>query len=78
VSYLFITDEQRGQMLDVIGAASVEELLTQIPAHLQLGRPLELPPPLSELELATSTPTAACASLAAGSMTITSPPWLTN
>ncbi len=38
-------------MLDVIGVDSVETLLSQIPSELQLGRPLDLPPALTEIEL---------------------------
>ena len=38
-------------MLEVIGAASIDELFTQIPDELRLDRPLELPPPLTEMEL---------------------------
>jgi glycine dehydrogenase subunit 1 len=51
VSYLFSTDDQRREMLDVIGAASLDELFEQIPDELRLKRPLELPPALSEMEL---------------------------
>ncbi|MCA9030747.1 MAG: aminomethyl-transferring glycine dehydrogenase subunit GcvPA [Planctomycetaceae bacterium] len=49
--YLFATDEQRRQMLDVIGVSSLEELLSQVPQELQLGRPLDLPPAMAEFEL---------------------------
>ena len=38
-------------MLDRIGVDSIETLLQQIPSELQLNRPLELPNPLTELEL---------------------------
>jgi glycine dehydrogenase subunit 1 len=38
-------------MLAAIGAKSVEELFAQIPAGLQLRRPLQIPPALSEMEL---------------------------
>jgi len=38
-------------MLREIGAASLDELLAPIPPELRLGRPLELPGPLSEPEL---------------------------
>lgn len=38
-------------MLASIGASSIEELFEQIPASLRLGRPLDLPPAMGELEL---------------------------
>ncbi len=38
-------------MLQRIGAASVGDLFSAIPAELRLGRPLEVPPALEELEL---------------------------
>ena len=38
-------------MLDAIGAASIEDLFAMIPAELRLGRDLDLPPALGELEL---------------------------
>ncbi len=49
--YLFNTAAQRQEMLDVIGVKSIASLLEQIPANLQLQGPLDLPPPLTELEL---------------------------
>ena len=51
MSYLYSTDEQRREMLEVIGATSVDELFEQIPRELRLDRPLDLPPALTELEL---------------------------
>jgi glycine dehydrogenase subunit 1 len=51
LTYRFNTPDESRQMLDVIGAASVAELFEQVPAELQLGRPLDLPAPLCELEL---------------------------
>jgi glycine dehydrogenase subunit 1 len=51
VSYLFNTPQQQREMLARIGVTSIEELLQQIPADLRLNRPLDLPPPLTELEL---------------------------
>src|SRR6516165_9756014 len=38
-------------MLERIGVASVEELFSAIPAAVRLGRPLNVPPALSEIEL---------------------------
>lgn len=51
MSYLFNTAGQRREMLDVIGVNSLADLLTQIPDSLQLHRPLDLPPAMTELEL---------------------------
>jgi glycine dehydrogenase subunit 1 len=51
VSYLFNTPDQQRDMLARIGAASIDDLLAQVPANLRLGRTLDLPPPLTELEL---------------------------
>jgi glycine dehydrogenase subunit 1 len=38
-------------MLRSIGVASADELFEQVPADLRLKRPLDLPPPLTEMEL---------------------------
>lgn len=52
MSYLFNTPEQQQEMLRVCGVDSIEKLFSdQVPADLRLNRPLEMPPPLSELEL---------------------------
>jgi glycine dehydrogenase subunit 1 len=51
VSYLFSTPDEQRAMLAQIGVPSIDALLTQIPANLQLRRPLDLPAPLTELEL---------------------------
>lgn len=51
MSYFLHTDDDRRAMLDVIGVRTVDELFSQVPAELQLARPLKLPPALSELEL---------------------------
>lgn len=51
MSYLFSTPDEQQQMLQRIGVDSVETLLGQIPAELQLDRPLQMPPALTELEL---------------------------
>jgi glycine dehydrogenase subunit 1 len=45
----------RGEMMRELGITSVDELLQDIPAHLRLGRPLNLPAPLTEMELARHT-----------------------
>ncbi|MFN0054350.1 MAG: aminomethyl-transferring glycine dehydrogenase subunit GcvPA [Planctomycetales bacterium] len=51
MAYLYNTPEQQRAMLAEIGAESLHELFTQIPAELQLGRPLALPRALTEMEL---------------------------
>ncbi|MES2790707.1 MAG: glycine dehydrogenase, partial [Planctomycetota bacterium] len=52
MSYLFNTPEQQQEMLRVCGVDSIEKLFSdQVPADLRLNRLLEMPPPLSELEL---------------------------
>jgi glycine dehydrogenase subunit 1 len=38
-------------MLESVGARTEEDLLATVPRPLRLGRPLNLPPPLSEMEL---------------------------
>jgi len=52
VSYLFNTPAQQQEMLQTIGVESIAQLFTdQIPREVRLNRPLDLPPPLTELEL---------------------------
>lgn len=51
MSYIPNTDANRREMLDVIGAASIEDLLTSVPQDVRLKHPLRLPDGLSELEL---------------------------
>lgn len=51
MTYRFNTPDEIRQMLDVIGATSVRELFDQVPADLQLDRPLNLPSRLCEIEL---------------------------
>ena len=50
--YLYNTPEDQQEMLEAIGAESIDALFDPIPAELQLDRPLDLPPALSEMELA--------------------------
>jgi glycine dehydrogenase subunit 1 len=50
--YFYNTPDDIAAMLKAIGASSVEELFASIPAELRLKRPLDLPPALSEIELA--------------------------
>jgi glycine dehydrogenase subunit 1 len=49
--YLYNTSEDQAEMLAAIGAESIDELFAPIPDALQLKRPLNLPPALSEMEL---------------------------
>ena len=51
MAYLFNTADQQREMLKMVGASSVDELFDQVPSELRLDRPLQLPPPMSELEL---------------------------
>jgi glycine dehydrogenase subunit 1 len=49
--YLPLTDAHRREMLERIGAQSLEDLLADIPPEIRLSRPLDLPGPRSEMEL---------------------------
>ena len=49
--YFLNTSEDQRAMLEAIGAASLEELFAMVPAELRLGRPLNVPPAMGELEL---------------------------
>jgi glycine cleavage system P protein (glycine dehydrogenase) subunit 1 len=49
--YLPKSPSERRQMLEAIGARSIDELFASIPEALRLRRPLDLPGPLSEAEL---------------------------
>ena len=49
--YIYNTEDDQREMLEAIGAKSIDELFSPIPAELQLKRPLNLPPALSEMEL---------------------------
>jgi glycine dehydrogenase subunit 1 len=51
VTYLFNTPDQQRDMLQTIGAQSVEDLFEQIPPANRLNRPLDLAHPLGEMEL---------------------------
>ncbi len=50
--YIPNTDEDRHAMLQAIGVESIDELFEMIPSELHLGRALNLPPAMGELELA--------------------------
>ncbi|HVM11055.1 MAG TPA: aminomethyl-transferring glycine dehydrogenase subunit GcvPA [Actinomycetota bacterium] len=45
------TDDDVREMLDVLGLRSLDDLYAHIPAEVQLDRPLDLPPGVSEMEL---------------------------
>lgn len=51
MAYLLNTPAQRQEMLRAIGVETVNDLFKQIPAELQLDRPLDLPEPLTEMDL---------------------------
>ena len=49
--YIANTPAEQREMLQTIGASSIEDLLTKIPAKARLSRPLALPPALAEVDL---------------------------
>ena len=49
--YISNTPAQQKEMLGVIGAASIEDLLVRIPAKARLSRPLNLPGAMAEMDL---------------------------
>src|SRR5580692_8131966 len=49
--YLPKSPDERREMLDAIGAKSIEELFQSIPERFRLREPLPLPGPLSETEI---------------------------
>ena len=49
--YLYNTPEDQHEMLEAIGAASIDELFSAIPEELRLRRDLKIAPALSEMEL---------------------------
>src|SRR5215212_8553108 len=49
--YLANTSDDQREMLSAIGAHSIEELFEAVPAELRLGRALNIPPALTEVEL---------------------------
>jgi len=51
VPYVPNTDRDREEMLETIGAASVEELLADVPVELRVEGDLDVPGPLTEPEL---------------------------
>ncbi len=51
MSYIPNTDDDRRIMLEKIGVKNIEELQKPIPSAIQMKSPLDLPAPLSEMEL---------------------------
>src|SRR5574341_2471332 len=51
--YIPVTEAEREEMLRVIGVSSIDALFADIPAAVQLRRPLDLPPALSDPEVMT-------------------------
>jgi glycine dehydrogenase subunit 1 len=49
--YIPNTAQQQQEMLQAIGLRSLEDLFADIPDSIRVQGPLDLPPPLSELEL---------------------------
>ena len=49
--YISNTPAQQKEMLGVIGATSIEDLLVRIPAKARLSRPLNLPSAMAEMDL---------------------------
>ena len=49
--YIPNTNDDRRAMLDAIGVKNIDELFEMIPGDLRLGRGLDLPPAMGELEL---------------------------
>src|SRR6267142_2052996 len=50
--YFYNTPDDIAAMLKAIGVGSIDELFACVPEALRLNRPLDLPPALSEMELA--------------------------
>jgi glycine dehydrogenase subunit 1 len=51
LSYVLNTPDDQRAMLAAIGVSSLEELFSNVPAHLRLDRPLQVPAALGEIEL---------------------------
>jgi glycine dehydrogenase subunit 1 len=51
MSYISLSPKDRKEMLEKIGVASVEDLFRCIPGEVRVGRDLDLPAPLAELDL---------------------------
>jgi len=51
IEYIPHTEDDIKEMLEAIGVSSIDELFSSIPFNKRLKRPLNLPAPLSEMEL---------------------------
>jgi glycine dehydrogenase subunit 1 len=51
MDYVQITAKQRDEMLKAVGAASMGDLLKQVPDQFRLNKPLDLPPGMDEVSL---------------------------
>ncbi len=51
MSYVSLSEKDRREMMSAIGIASVEELFRCLPDAVRLRKPLDLPGPMSEMEL---------------------------
>lgn len=49
--YISCTDDQKREMLDDIGLRTVDDLFADIPGQVKLGRPLNLPEAMPEMEI---------------------------
>ena len=52
MNFLPNTDKDREEMLKTIGVESIDDLFSDIPPHLRFKGDLDIPPALSEYELA--------------------------
>lgn len=50
--FIPVTCEEQSEMLGAVGVATVDELFADVPQDARLGRPLALPQPMGEVELA--------------------------
>ena len=48
-----ISAEEKKEILSSIGVENFAELISSIPPQIRIKRPLDLPPPLSEIEVST-------------------------
>ena len=51
MAYLPVPDEHRDAMLAAVGVSSIEDLFDDIPVCSRLGRPLDIPAGVSEMEV---------------------------
>ena len=51
MSYISLSDEDKNKMLERIGVSSIDDLFCCIPEEIKLKRDLDVPGPLSEVEL---------------------------